>query len=60
MMSRDGCANLPDGRVELQVSGEDEEVAAFLRAIRKSALGNHISSERSSEVEINALSKAFA
>ena len=25
--------NLPDGRVELQVSGEDEEVEAFLRAI---------------------------
>jgi acylphosphatase len=51
--------NLPDGRVELQVSGEDEEVAAFLRAIRESALGNHISSERSSEVEIERRFKGF-
>ena len=51
--------NLPDGRVELQVSGEDEEVAAFLRAIRESALGNHISSERSFEVEIERPFKGF-
>ena len=31
--------NLADGRVELQVSGENDEVAAFLRAIRESSLG---------------------
>ena len=38
MMSRMG-AQPSDGRVELQVAGEDEEVAAFLSAIRESTLG---------------------
>ncbi|CAN5210965.1 acylphosphatase [soil metagenome] len=27
--------NLPDGRVELQVAGEDDEVAAFLKEIEE-------------------------
>ena len=43
--------NLPDGRVELQVAGEDEEVAAFLSAIRESTLGGHISDEDKAEIE---------
>jgi acylphosphatase len=43
--------NLPDGRVELQVSGEDAEVSAFLRAIRESSLGSHISAEHTTEIE---------
>jgi acylphosphatase len=30
--------NLPDGRVELQVNGEDSEVGAFLDAIMQSEL----------------------
>lgn len=34
--------NLPDGRVELQVGGEAEEVAAFLDAIGQSELRAHI------------------
>jgi acylphosphatase len=51
--------NLPDGRVELQVSGEDEEVAGFLRAIRESSLGNHISAEHTAEIEISAPFKSF-
>lgn len=37
--------NLPDGRVELQVSGEDEEVNAFLQGIRQSDLGALIKNE---------------
>ena len=37
--------NLPDGRVELQVSGEDEEVNAFLEAIRQSDLSSLIKKE---------------
>lgn len=37
--------NLADGRVELQVSGEDEEVNAFLEAIRESDLGSLIKKE---------------
>lgn len=34
--------NLPDGRVELQASGEPEELRAFLVAIRESELAAHI------------------
>lgn len=34
--------NLPDGRVEMKVTGEDEEVDEYLRAIRESELGGHI------------------
>ncbi len=51
--------NLPDGRVELQVVGEDEEVAAFLSAIRESTLGGHISNEDKAEIEIPAPFKGF-
>jgi acylphosphatase len=34
--------NLPDGRVELQASGDTEEVEAFLEAIVESELKSHI------------------
>ena len=34
--------NLPDGRVELQVTGEEDEVRAFLEAIGQSELRAHI------------------
>jgi acylphosphatase len=51
--------NLADGRVELQVSGEDDEVAAFLRAIRESTLGGHITAERASEIELASPFKGF-
>jgi acylphosphatase len=34
--------NLRDGRVELQATGEDEEVRAFLEAILQSELRAHI------------------
>jgi len=34
--------NLEDGRVELQCSGETEEVEAFLEAIEESSLKAHI------------------
>ena len=34
--------NLPDGRVELQVGGDAEEVDAFLEAITQSELRAHI------------------
>lgn len=39
--------NLPDGRVELQTSGEAEEIEAFLAEIAESELKSHI---RSAEV----------
>ena len=34
--------NLPDGRVEMQASGEEAEVRAFLEAIAQSELRPHI------------------
>src|SRR5947209_8747024 len=34
--------NLADGRVELQVAGEESEVLAFLEAIKTSELASHI------------------
>ena len=34
--------NLPDGRVELQCSGDAEEVEAFLKGIWESELKSHI------------------
>ena len=34
--------NLSDGRVELQVMGENDEVAAFLGAFEASSLRHHI------------------
>ncbi len=34
--------NLPDGRVELQASGDTDEVEAFLEAIAESELKSHI------------------
>lgn len=34
--------NLPDGRVELQATGEPDEVRAFLDAILESELRSHI------------------
>jgi len=34
--------NLPDGRVELQASGEESEVRAFVEAIGQSELRAHI------------------
>ncbi len=40
--------NLPDGRVEMIVEGDEEEVKAFLDAIKASQLGSHI---RQTDVE---------
>ena len=34
--------NLPDGRVELQAAGEQDEVDAFIEAIEESDLRSHI------------------
>jgi len=37
--------NLPDGRVELRITGEAEEADSFLEAIRDSELGSLIKNE---------------
>jgi acylphosphatase len=51
--------NLPDGRVELQVSGDDAEVSGFLGAIREGTLGGHIAAEHTTEIEIPHPFKGF-
>lgn len=42
--------NLPDGRVELVASGEEEEVDGFLSAVRESELAGHIGGEAAAEI----------
>ncbi len=43
--------NLPDGRVELAVSGAHEEVEAFIEAISESHLRTHIKEVTADQVE---------
>ncbi len=42
--------NLPDGRVELVASGDEEEVDGFLEAVRESELAGHIGGEAAAEI----------
>jgi acylphosphatase len=43
--------NLVDGRVELQVNGEENEVRAFLDAVRQSDLRAHIPSQTTNTLQ---------
>lgn len=56
---RGSVRNLPDGRVELQVSGDRAEVAAFLEEIRESALAGHITAEQTHPIEVDQPFKGF-
>jgi acylphosphatase len=51
--------NLDDGRVELQVGGEEEEVQAFLKAIRESELTSLIRAGQEHEIAAAAGVKGF-
>ena len=51
--------NLADGRVELQVSGEAEEVSAFLECIRQSDLGSLIKKESENGLSTPPDSRGF-
>jgi acylphosphatase len=51
--------NLPDGRVELIASGEEEEVDDFLNAIRTSSLAGHIALESPQTIPRPAGLKGF-
>ena len=42
--------NLPDGRVELEASGETEEVQAFLKAIDESELASFIRAKQETPI----------
>ena len=51
--------NLDDGRVEMQCSGEPEEVEAFLEAIVESSLKAHIRSVEASTIPALAGARGF-
>jgi acylphosphatase len=51
--------NLPDGRVELQASGEPEELAAFLEAIAQSELRAHIKNQTEAPLAEAPSSRGF-
>jgi acylphosphatase len=51
--------NLPDGRVELQVSGDDGEIDAFLTDIRDSVLAGHITTEQRERISLPNPFKGF-
>ena len=42
--------NLEDGRVELQVCGESEEIREFLKAILESELNSYIKTDQTLEI----------
>ena len=52
--------NLDDGRVEMQASGEDEEVRGFLKAIQDSELGSLIKKTDEHEIAPPADAKGFS
>jgi acylphosphatase len=51
--------NLDDGRVELQVGGEDDEVRAFLDAIRESELRGLIKNESQNALATPPTARGF-
>lgn len=44
--------NLPDGRVELQLMGEEEELDDFLAELHDSPLGHHIQEQEERSVPL--------
>ncbi len=51
--------NLDDGRVELQASGEDEELSAFLQAIAESGLRAHIRQQQATTLQAPPSARGF-
>jgi acylphosphatase len=51
--------NLLDGRVELQVNGEEDEVRAFLDAIVQSELRSHIRNQTENKLEKPVTARGF-
>ncbi len=44
--------NLPDGRVELQIQGDDEELDEFIQELHDSPLGHHIQEQEERTVPL--------
>lgn len=51
--------NLPDGRVELQLTGDPEEVQGFLAEMRESTLAGHITAEHTAQIEVDKPFRGF-
>src|SRR5213592_1847530 len=51
--------NLPDGRVELQVTGEESEVRAFLGGIMQSELRAHIRKHTEAKLHQPVIARGF-
>jgi acylphosphatase len=51
--------NLDDGRVQMQVSGEEEEVRSFLEAINQSELRAHIRKQTESKLNRPVVTNGF-
>jgi len=51
--------NLADGRVELQVNGEESEVLAFVDAIKNSELASHIRHQQESRLQTGPNVRGF-
>jgi len=52
--------NLPDGRVELQLMGEEEELDEFLQELHDSPLGHHIQEQEERSVPLLDNVKGFS
>jgi len=44
--------NLPDGRVELQIQGDEEELDEFIQELHDSSLGHHIQEQEERTVPL--------
>ena len=51
--------NLPDGRVELQATGKEEEARAFLEAVAKSELHQQIRRQTENKLETPVAARGF-
>lgn len=51
--------NLPDGRVEMQAAGEEDELRAFLDAIGQSELRAHIKQQTENRLATAPLTRGF-
>ena len=51
--------NLADGRVEMQISGEESEVRAFLDAIKRSELAAHIRRDEEKMLSSPVVARGF-
>ena len=51
--------NLPDGRVQMQVSGAEEELRSFLEAINQSELRAHIKKQTESKLDKTVVANGF-